>query len=298
MKRPQPNNYHRTFVVVAARLLPALLLVAWTSGCSTLMNRAVSGVSENLTTSILDQDDPETVRQAVPAYLILLDSFVAGDPEDAAGLRRTSALYAAYGSTLVDDPERASKLTGRAWDYGQRALCLEYKIDCEIRSVQFDDWSSFLESRNTDDAPALFDFASAWLAFMQAHSSDFVTLAELPKAEALLETLEQINEGYEEANINLYLGILKSLRPPALGGDFDAAQGYFLKAIELSDGKDLNAKVSYARFYARTLYERELHDELLNDVVSADPSDGASTLLNVLAQDEAKLLLETADDYF
>lgn len=298
MKQPQLINDRRVFGVAPPRWLPVLLMAVLASGCSTLVNKTVGGVSQNLTTAILGQDDPETVRQAVPAYLILLDSFVAGDPENASSLRSTSVLYAAYGSTLVDDPERASKLTSRAWDYGQRALCLEYEVDCEIRSVGFDDWDNFLESRASDDASALFDFASAWLAFLQAHSSDFVTLAELPKAEVLLERLEQINDGFEEANINLYLGILKSLRPPALGGDFDAAQEFFLKAIDVSDGKDLNAKVSYARFYARTLYERELHDELLNEVVSADPADGASTLLNVLAQDEAKLLLESADDYF
>ena len=66
----------------------------------------------------------------------------------------------------------------------------------------------------------------------------------------------------------------------------------------MSDGKDLAVKVSYARFYARTLYERELHDELLNDVIAADPTEGTSTLLNVLAQDEAQALLDTADDHF
>lgn len=298
MKLPKPLFLFEISGTAPVRLLLAVLLAALVSGCSTLVNRSVSGVSQNLTSAILDQDDPETVRQAVPAYLILLDSFVAGNPENAASLRRTSALYAAYGSTLVNDPTRSSKLTARAWDYGQRALCLQYDVDCDIRSVGFDSWGSFLEQRQSDDAPALFDFATAWLAYLQAHSADFVTLAELPKAEVLMERLEQINDGYEQANINLYLGILKSLRPPALGGDLEAAREFFLKSIELSDGKDLSGKVTYARYYARTMYERELHDELLNEVVNADPAEGASTLLNVLAQDEAKLLLDSADDYF
>lgn len=177
-------------------------------------------------------------------------------------------------------------------------MCQDYDVSCEIREVGFEEWETFLTARNTDDAPALYDFATAWLAFLQAHSSDFVTLAELPKAQKLVEILSQINDGYEEVNINLYLGILNSLRPPALGGDFDAAQKYFQQAIDLSEGKDLSVKVSYARFYARTLYERELHDSLLNDVVKADPAEGTSTLLNVLAQDEAQALLDTADDYF
>ena len=251
------------------QLLIPLLIGALTSGCGGIINRAVDDVSGNLVTAILDQDDPETVRQAVPAYLIMLDSFAQGDPPETGSLRKASSLYAAFGSTFVDDEARSSKLTTRAWAYGQQALCQEYEISCEIREVGFDEWDAFLAERNTDDAPALYDFATAWLAFLQAHSSDFVTLAELPKAQKLVERLAEINDGFEAININLYLGILNSLRPPALGGDFDAAQKYFEQAIELSEGNDLGVKVSYARFYARTLYERELHDKLLNEVVEA-----------------------------
>ena len=297
------NQITKTFIVnrvcrYLQRLFFALTIAATTSGCSSLINRTVDGMSADLVTAIMDQDDPETVREAVPAYLIMLDSFVQGDPPKTASLRNASTLYAAFGSALVKDETRASKLTSRAWRYGQQALCQDYDVSCEIREVGFEEWETFLTARNTDDAPALYDFATAWLAFLQAHSSDFVTLAELPKAQKLVEILSQINDGYEEVNINLYLGILNSLRPPALGGDFDAAQKYFQQAIDLSEGKDLSVKVSYARFYARTLYERELHDSLLNDVVKADPAEGISTLLNVLAQDEAQALLDTADDYF
>jgi len=280
--------------------ITALILVSGLagSGCSTLINRSVDGVANNLTRSIMDQDDPETVRQAIPAYMVLLDSFVQSNPENTSNLRGTSSLYAAYGSIFVEQPERASKLTSRSWQYAQTALCLEFKTDCEIRNISFDDWNAFLADRSSGDTPVLFDVSTAWLAFLQAHSSDFTTLAELPKAEALVDRLAEINDGYEQANIYLYLGILKSLRPPALGGDLDAAQEYFTKAIDLSEGNDLNAKVSYARYFARTMYERELHDELLNDVLQADPAAGASTLLNVLAQQEAQTLLDSADDHF
>ena len=212
----------------SGRLVFALIIILTASGCSTLINRTVDGVSTNLVDSIMNQDDPETVRQAMPAYLILVDSFVQGDPPKTSSLRSASSLYAAYGSTFVDDEVRASKLTARAWSYGQQALCQSFDVNCEVRDINFDEWDAFLAERKTEEAPALFDFATAWLAFLQAHSSDFVTLAELPKAQRLVERLAEINEGHEETNINLYLGILNSLRPPALGGDFDAAQNLSL----------------------------------------------------------------------
>jgi hypothetical protein len=66
----------------------------------------------------------------------------------------------------------------------------------------------------------------------------------------------------------------------------------------LTHGQDLGAKVEFARGYARLMYDRELHDELLSEVLVADPVVPGYTLTNVLAQRDAELLLAEADDYF
>ena len=58
------------------------------------------------------------------------------------------------------------------------------------------------------------------------------------------------------------------------------------------------AKVLYARQYARLVFDRELHDRLLDEVVEADPEAPGLTLGNTLAQDEARGLLTDADEYF
>ncbi|MEO1576980.1 MAG: TRAP transporter TatT component family protein, partial [Pseudomonadota bacterium] len=133
---------------------------------------------------------------------------------------------------------------------------------------------------------------------MRVHSSDWAVLADLPKVENVLLALDAQNSDYEQGNIALYLGILNTLRPAALGGDPESGRAYFERAIDLSDGRDLSAKVEYARGYARLLYERELHDRLLNEVLEASPTADGLTLFNVMAQDQARALLESADDYF
>lgn len=83
-----------------------------------------------------------------------------------------------------------------------------------------------------------------------------------------------------------------------MGGDFDQGQDYFEMAIEISSGKNLSAKVEYANGYAKPLYDRELHDKLLSEVLLANPIVKGYTLTNILAQEEAVLLMESADDYF
>ena len=80
--------------------------------------------------------------------------------------------------------------------------------------------------------------------------------------------------------------------------NFEAGKAHYERALTLSHGKDLSINVDYARYYARTLYDRELHDRLLNQVMSAEPKQDGYTLFNTLAQREAQELLDAADEYF
>ena len=48
-----------------------------------MMQSATNDMATNLSAAIMNQDDPETVRDGAPAYLLMLDSFIAGSPDDA-----------------------------------------------------------------------------------------------------------------------------------------------------------------------------------------------------------------------
>ncbi|MGY8796452.1 MAG: TRAP transporter TatT component family protein, partial [Woeseiales bacterium] len=144
----------------------------------------------------------------------------------------------------------------------------------------------------------VFSHGLASLAYIRAHSADYAAIAILPYSELLFERYLEINDGSDDGAIHTYLGILNTLIPPALGGKPDKGREHFLRAIDISDGTDLSAKVEYANGYARLLYERELHDQLLTEVLEADTNVPGSTLLNVLAQRQAEDLLKSADDYF
>ena len=250
--------------------------------------------------SILNAEDPELVKEALPSYLLLLDSFVARDPENAASLSAAAQLYAVYGGALVNDPERAQILTTQAKGYGTRALCAVNGNACELQGITFDEYSALIDSfgDGEQETNALFSYSIAELAWIRANSADYNALANLPKVELALEHLYDLGAGDNEAGVALYLGVLNSLRPPALGGKPDVAREWFERGIAASDGKDLSIKVEYARSYARLLYDRELHDQLLNEVLEADVKQPDLTLFNVIAQSEARELLASADDYF
>lgn len=262
------------------------------------MTSATSGLASNLSIAILNQNDPETVRDGAPAYLIMLDSFVESSPDDAAMLSAAGELYAAYGVVFVEDTERAERLTARAQSYGQRALCVSNNKACGADDMPFKQFESVLSQLSKKDTASLYTYGLTGLAYIKTHSSEWGAMANLPRVESALNRVQQLDNQYQAVQVEHYLAVLNTIRPPALGGKFDEGKAHFEEAMALSQGKDLSINVDYARYYARTLYDRDLHDKLLNEVMTADVNQNGYTLFNVLAQREAQQLLDSADDYF
>jgi len=287
-----------------SRLLRVFLLVSASlsmAACASLMSSAATGLADNLSLAILNQDDPELVRAGAPSYLLLLDSFVEGSPDDPDILAAGATLYATYGAVFAEDPDRASRLTSRGRRYALSAMCESYEPACGWPDADYEQFVATLHGIGPKKAEYLYTYGFASLAYLRAHSSGGSTwdsLAELPQIQALFDHYLNISGDEVNGSVYTYMGILLTLRPPALGGEPERAREFFEKAIAVTDGKDLGAKVEFARGYAKLLYERELHDQLLNDVVAADPYQDGYTLSNVMAQKDAVLLLAQADDYF
>ncbi|MFW2405503.1 MAG: TRAP transporter TatT component family protein [Gammaproteobacteria bacterium] len=280
-------------------LLPLLASAALLlNGCSSIVSSATAGMAEDLSASILDQEDPELVREAVPAFLLLLDSMVRSSPDNPATLGAAGELYAAYGIAFNDDPERAKVLTRQARAYGRRSLCAADKGACGLEDLPFDEYEAAIRAVDAKAAEALYSYSVGSLAYIRAHSADFVALADLPKIETALAHLLALGVDTDRASVLMYLGILNTLRPPALGGQPEKGRGYFEEALALAGDRDLSIKVEYARGYARLLYERELHDQLLNEVLTGEVRQPGYTLMNSLAHQQARELLDSADEYF
>ena len=177
-------------------------------------------------------------------------------------------------------------------------MCESYASACGWPDATYEEFVATLDGIGEKQAEYLYTYGFASLAYLRAHSSDWNSLAELPQMEALFDHYMNISGDEVNGAVYTYMGILLTLRPPALGGEPERAREYFEKAIELTEGKDLGVKVEYARGYAKLLYERELHDRLLNEVLASDPYQDGYVLSNILAMEQAEALLAEADDYF
>ncbi len=267
-------------------------------GCGTLVSSATTGLAENVSAAVLDQEDAALVRDGAPAYLIAIDGLIEGDPENETLLLAGARLYAAYASAFVEEQERLTRLTTRARGYGHRAMCQRSEAVCEAAGQTFDDFTAALATTDEDDLAALYGYGSAWATWVQMNSSDWNAIADLPKVQALMERVVALDDGYEDGGAHLFLGVLYTLRPASLGGKPELGREHFEKAVSMSDGRNLMAKVLFARQYARLVFDQELHDRLLGEVVVADPVEPGYTLSNSMARDLADELLAESDEYF
>ena len=267
--------------------------------CAPIVSNITDNLARNLSDAVLNQEDPKIVRDGAPAYLLLLDSLVAGNPENPVILSSASDLYTSYSAIFVNDANRSKILSERALKYSKKALCISYEDSCNWDDYSFDDFNLSLDDFDMKYSDLLLTYSTSYLVYIRSHSNDWNAIARLPYIESALEYYVEKNPETENIDsVYTYLGILSTLLPPALGGDYEKGKRYFENAIEFSGDQNLSAKVEYALSYARPLYDRELHDKLLLEVISSDPVKKNYTLLNVIAKEQASSMLDDADEYF
>ncbi|MCK5395519.1 MAG: hypothetical protein KAJ32_05975 [Gammaproteobacteria bacterium] len=268
------------------------------AACGQLLANAKKEFAQDLSATILESDDPETIKKAVPSYLLLLSTMIKGDPDNPDLLESGAQLYGAYASGFTDSAESKRALANRAFEYASRAMCIRDDNFCDAKSISYFEFEKRLATIEKPQAESLFVFVSSWAGVIEANSADWNAVAELPKVKAGIRCVLETDETVSNGNAHLYMAMMESLLPPTLGGKPELAKKHFDRAIELSDGENLMVKVLYAEKYARMLFDRELHDKLLQQVVAAGAGPKDLILINTLAKQKAAVLLVEADDYF
>lgn len=274
------------------------LAVLALGGCATIVNNATQKFADNLTAGMLDQEDVATARDGIPAWLLLVDGLIQGDPQNVGMLIAGARLYGAYSGGFVDDPERATRLSAHAFDYARRATCLRLAGVCRQIDQPFEAFQAEVAKVGKSDVGVLYALASAWAGRIQNNSSDWKSIADIPKVQLLFERVVALDPDYQQGEPYMYLGVLDTLRPASLGGKPEEGKAFFDKALALSGGRNQMVRVLYAERYARLVFDQALHDKLLNEALAADPRAPGLTLINVLAQQRAKKLLASGKDFF
>jgi hypothetical protein len=252
----------------------------------------------------MKQKDPQLAEDGAPAFLLVLDGLIQGHPKSQDLLLGGAQATAAYASAFLIGkyPQRAVIQYTKAKEYAIRALSLRNSTFAEVKDKPYDEFVTCLPTFTKKDVPALFWTASCWAFWIQAMSStdsSWDAFADLPLVTAMMQRVVELDESYYYGGPHLVLGVLNGLLPPGLGGKPEEGRKHFEKALEISNGKLFTVQVMYAKFYARMVYDRKLHDRLLKQVLDS-PVDAVPelTLTNTLAKRQAVDLLASGADYF
>ena len=280
------------------RSFAAVTICLGVAGCASLIGSVTGRLASDLSDAILDNDDPETVRDGAPAYLIMLDALLRRSPDNPDLLRAGASLNGAYATAFVADEVRRRAFATKAFGFALRAACADIEWTCGVRTVGFVDLERNAAAMKAADVPAAYALATAWAGWIQAHSDDWNAIADLARVKPIMARVVELDEAHDHGGPRLYMGVFEALLPPSAGGRPELARAHFERVVELTEGRHLMAKVFFAETYARLVFERELHDRLLADVLGADPNSPGLTLMNKIAQEQARVLLDSADDYF
>src|SRR6202789_3802077 len=196
-------------------LLSAILL----SGCSVkryAINQLGNALAGTGTTFSAD-DDPELIRAAVPFSLKLVESLLAENPRHEGLLLAAARGFTQYAYAFVQEDAdeledtnkvaatamraRAAKLYLRARNYGLRGIEVKHPGFAErLRANP----KEAVKALKKSDVPLMYWTAISWGAALSA-SHDFAMLPEIPRFEALLDRVMEVDEAYDEGTGHTFM---------------------------------------------------------------------------------------------
>jgi hypothetical protein len=283
--------------------LSLLLLIISSQSACLYSKRARVGAAallvEDVAKAAYKQSDLRTIREGMPAYLMLMDGMIEAWPDNEELLIAAAQTYSSFASVLGEEQDKAytKLLAGKARAYALRSLAQRGFKD-PIKSP-FDDFKRDVQATGKKDVPYVFWSAACWANWIVLNLDSIEAMAELPRVELLIRRAQELDEGFYYGGPDLFLGIWLASRPAIAGGDLKKARQYFLHALDFGKGKFLMAYVYYADNYARRALDKELFISTLNKVLEA-PADISPelTLVNTIAKAKAKELLSHVNEYF
>lgn len=300
---------------------PSLLFMAvCLGGCGWVKNSAVDMLVDSMgegADSLRAHFDWETAGHGAAAGIIQLEALYGVRPVNenlALGLVKSYMAYA-YGWVMdahevalaEEDFALADHHQQRAYLMYTRAKRIAMKV-VRQRDEDFDaqlkqhpeELMDYLRQRYTDpeeDLAPLFWLMMSWSSAVN-NSDDGTEFTEMPFIRTIAERIIELDETYEAAGALVFMGGLLGSYSPALGGDPEKAQGYFERALAITERKNHLIHVNYAKLYAVTVQDKELYLKLLREVVEAPDQGDEFRMSNKVARRRAYRYLKQVDDLF
>jgi predicted anti-sigma-YlaC factor YlaD len=291
-------------------LLCSVLLV---SGCSVkryAINQLGNALAGTGSTFAADED-PELVRAAVPFSLKLIESLLAENPRHEGLLLAAARGFTQYAYAFVQEDAdeledidkvastamraRAAKLYLRARNYGLRGLEVKHPGFAERLKANPKDAVKELKK---SEVPMMYWTAISWGAALAA-SHDLMMFPEIPRFEALIDRVIEVDEAYDEGTVHTFLITYEMARLNAKPNRFALAKEHFDRAMELGGGHQAGPLVAYAENVLVAQKNKTEFQTMLRQALRVDINKSPENReLNLAEQRRARWLLSRTEKLF
>ena len=283
-----PDNHLKTSARARIILLTLISVALLTSCTSLITSVAIKPAVSNLQ----KQSDIDLVCEGASSYLLMIDSMIESDPHNRELLKIGTQSYSGTVAALKScgaPEERLRTLSAKAAFYGKALLSTMLPIN-DNDQEQLD---SALQQRSKSDAESLFWGSFGWLTWIEQQKGAPAAMADLVVVEKIMSRVLELDESVERGSPHLFFGALYGSKPQMIGGDPERSRFHFEQALALSGRSFLMTQVLFAETYSRMIFDQELHDRLLEEVLSFELDQAPETRLsNQIAKRRARELLE------
>jgi len=274
-----------------SRLPYPILIVAalFFTSCSALLT---STVIKPAVGNLQKQRDVELVCEGAPAYLLMIDSLIEGDRSNRDLLIIGSQSYSGTVAALEScgsSPERLRSLSMKAKQYGTDLLHSLLPFDQKDEGLV----NERLNAISKAEIKPLFWGTFGWLTWVSKQQGSPAAMVDLITIEKLMRRILELDETIEMGSPHLFFGVLYGSKPAMAGGNPEKSRYHFERALSISKRSFLPIQVAYAETYSRMVFDKELHDKLLNEVINFPIENAPDHMLaNQIAKRRARTLLE------
>jgi hypothetical protein len=265
-----------------------------------MASRAMTPIIENTKNFALSYPDVQTFLQATPSNIFLVEGTLESDPDNKQLRLTASMLYFSYAFACIEDTNEAyaSYLYWRGFTHARAVLLMDSKIRAAW-DKPLGDFKPLLSRFSVKDVPAIVWAAANWTQFISLHLDSTAVLPDIPRVTALLDRACELDGTYFMGLPHIILGILHAFRPPMLGGDPKASQESFAEALRISQGRFFLRDYFFAKYYCYRMQDSEAFEKSLLGVIHGSEAVlPRYRLLNAIAKEKAKRLLQQKDDIF
>jgi predicted anti-sigma-YlaC factor YlaD len=271
------------------------------------LGNALAGTSATFSAD----EDPELIRAAVPFSLKLVESVLAENPRHEGLLLAAARGFTQYAYAFVQEDAdeledtdkvattamraRAAKLYLRARNYGLRGLEVKHRDFGERLKANP---KGAVKELKKSEVPMMYWTAISWGAAL-AVSHDFMMLPEIPRFEALIDRVVELDEAYDEGTVDTFLITYEMARLNGKGDRAARAKQYFDRAMALGGGHQAGPLVAYAENVLVPQKNKPEFQGMLRQALRIDINKSPeSRELNLTEQRRARWLLSRTDKLF